>query len=113
VKTLNFFPFYERYLVERNKTTTFRLSPADYQPGERVRLTVGWDENTARQLHDVVITSIYQKPIQNLNDADFEGESPDCKDWQSTVLVLSSIYHTIVSADRNIWIVKFRHCGHN
>lgn len=113
MKTLNFFPYYEQYLVKRNKTTTFRLYPADYKPGERVRLTIGWDENTAEPLHDIVITSVYQKQIQNLDDTDFEGESPDCKDRQTTVLVLSSIYRTIVSADRQIWIVKFRHLGQN
>jgi hypothetical protein len=109
MKTLNFFPYYEPYLTQRRKTTTFRLTPGDYQAGERVHLTVGWDEKLSKALHNVVIASVYAKAIRDLKPADFEGESPDCTNPESTALVLSSIYRTCVSTDQQIWVIKFRH----
>jgi hypothetical protein len=109
MKTLNFFPYYEPYLRQRQKTTTLRLIGADYQPGERVQLTVGWDEQKAKKLHDAIIASVYKKAIRDLTAADFHGESPDCTTPENAALVLSSIYRTCVTADQQIWVVKFTH----
>jgi hypothetical protein len=109
MKTLNFFPFYERYLEQREKTTTFRLNPTAYVPGERVCLTVGWSEQNAKAVHEAEIVAVYPKNITDLTNDDFEGESPDCKNPEATALVLGCIYRTIVSPERQIWVVKFKH----
>jgi hypothetical protein len=109
MKTLNFFPYYEPYLLQRQKTTTFRLIRGDYQPGERVRLTIGWNNQETKVLHSVIIESVYEKAICDLAAIDFEGESPDCKNPDSTALVLSAIYRRTVTVDCVIWVVKFKY----
>lgn len=109
MRTLNFYPYYEPLLAANEKTTTFRLSDVDYMPGETVRLTVGWDENEGRHLHNAVIEQVYRKAIHELASSDFAGESPDCLTPEATALVLSCIYRRVVTVDQNIWVIKFRH----
>lgn len=109
VKTLNFYPYYEEHLSSGRKTTTFRIHPPDYKPGDIARLTIGWNEDTAQPLHSVEITSVYSKAISSLQEEDFDGESPDCKEPEPTALVLSAIYRQTVTVDRVIWVVKFKH----
>ncbi len=112
MKTLNFYPYYEPYLVAMRKTTTFRLHQPNFRPGEAVQLTAGWDEKNCKNLHKAMIESVYTKSINELTPFDFEGESPDCKDPEATALVLSSIYREIVRLDEKIWVVKFSHLRH-
>jgi hypothetical protein len=108
MKRLNFYPYYEELLSSRTKTTTFRLSNrASFEEGEEVMLSMGWEEDSAIELHPVRIRKVYTRRIRDLNESDFEGESPDCKSPEATRLVLSCVYRTIVNLDDEIWIVKF------
>jgi hypothetical protein len=109
VKTLNFYPYYEGYLSSGNKTTTIRLRRPNCADGEMVQLTLGWSESDARRLHNAQIISVYPKKISSLCQIDFDGESPDCKEPETTALVLSAIYRTIVRLDDTVWVVKFKH----
>lgn len=109
MKILNFYPYYEPYLRSGSKTTTIRIHAPDFKKGEIVRLTVGWNEKEVRNLHQVEIVSLYSKCISSLEAADFEGESPDCREPEATALVLSSIYRMNVDDSARVWVVKFKH----
>ena len=109
MNTLNFYPYYERFLRSRTKTTTFRTRAPAFRPGDIVQLTLGWSEEDVRKLHKAEILSVYSKTISSLESEDFEGESPDCKTPETTALVLSAIYRKQIEQGDSIWIVKFRH----
>jgi hypothetical protein len=110
MKQLNFYPFYEEYLRSRKKTTTFRLtSIPSFKEGDDVMISVGWEENKAINLHPGRIKKVYRRLIRDLNELDFEGESPDCKSREATKLVLSCIYKSVVRDDDEVWVVKFEH----
>ena len=109
-KRLNFYPFYEEYLRSQKKTTTFRLaSHPPFKQGDKVMLSIGWEENKAVDLHQALIKEVYRRRIRNLNESDFEGESPDCKSPEATKLVLSCIYKTVLSDMDEVWVLKFDH----
>jgi hypothetical protein len=79
------------------------------QEGYEVMLSVGWNEDEARDIHLARITHIYRKRISDLVETDFDGESPDCKSPEASMLVLSCIYKTVLTQDDFIWVVKFIH----
>lgn len=109
MQALNFFPYYEPFLVDKSKTTTFRLNRPAVLPGERVRLTVGWEAASALELHPACIERIYSKRVSELAIDDFDGESPDCTTKEAAQLVLSAIYRRVVRPQDEVWVVKFRH----
>lgn len=110
MKRLNFYPFYEEYLRSRKKTTTIRLTNYGcFKEGDDVILSTGWEESSAIDLHPGRIREVYRRRIKDLNEFDFEGESPDCKSPEATKLALSCIYRTVVSDDDEVWVVKFDH----
>lgn len=110
MKRLNFFPIYEEYLRLKKKTTTLRLGDyASLKEGDDVMLSIGWQEDDAVVLHPGRIRKVYRRRIRDLNDIDFEGESPDCKTPETTRLVLGSIYRIKVRDDDEVWVVKFDH----
>jgi len=78
-------------------------------PGDRVVLTVGWDEEHARELHSGSIQGVYRRRIRDLTAYDFKGESPDCQSPEATRLVLGCIYRTVLAPDQEIWVIKFEH----
>lgn len=110
MKKLNFFPFYDEYLKDHKKTTTFRLSnTAPYKKGDEVVISIGWTEDEAVPVSHAVIKSVDRRRIRDLGESDFEGESPDCKSPETTRLVLSCIYKRVLNNDDVIWVVKFDH----
>jgi hypothetical protein len=110
MKQLNFFPYYEEYLDSHIKTTTFRLDNSkSFKEGDEAMITIGWNEDGAMKLHPAKITKVYRKHISELNEFDFEGESPDCKSPEATKLVLSCIYKTVLKNDDEIFVIKFDH----
>jgi hypothetical protein len=72
-------------------------------------LSIGWEENNAIELHTALVRKVYPRLIGELNDLDFDGESPDCKSVEATKLVLGCIYKTKLSLKDRIWVVKFDH----
>jgi len=109
LRNLNFFPYYEGLLSSRRKTTTLRLGPSDYHPGEIVNLTVGWTESECRVLHSAQILRIYERAIDSLGLADLEGESPDCSAPEAVPLVLGCIYRKQLTGTDVVSVVKFKH----
>jgi hypothetical protein len=110
LKKLNFYPFYENYLKQHQKTTTFRLSKAaPYKVGDEVMISVGWSEEEAIVLNHAIIKEVHCRRICDLEESDFEGESPDCKSQEAAKLMLSCIYKKVVKNHDSIWIVKFDH----
>lgn len=110
MKRLNFYPYYKEYLTSQLKTTTFRLhAPVQIQEGDEVMLSVGWNEDEANDIHPARITKVYRKRILDLIESDFDGESPDCKSPEASMLVLSCIYKTVLTQKNYVWIVKFIH----
>jgi len=109
MKRLNFFPYYEDLLRSRKKTTTFRITRPSIKQGDRVMISIGWNEENATGLHPGLIKDLYIRRICDLDEYDFEGESPDCKSVEAARLVLSCIYRTILKPSDKIWVVKFNH----
>ena len=109
MRTLNFYPYYERYLSQGVKTTTIRLGRPDLAIGDQVMLTIGWSEDKTEPVRTAQIVAVYSKRIGELTADDFEGESPDCLSPEPTALVISAIYRTVVTVDTDVWVVKFRH----
>jgi hypothetical protein len=109
VRDLNFFPYFEQLLISREKTTTIRLGEAEYEPGEIVRLTIGWSEPGERLIHEAKITNVYKRALRNLVKEDLEGESPDCQSLEVVSFVIGCIYRTVLSGDDIVTVVKFRY----
>jgi hypothetical protein len=108
-KTLNFFPYYQKFLESGEKTTTLRLSNKEMlQVGDKVAITVGWEPDDAKLLHEVIITSVQRKSVSDLTLDDLLGESPDCQTPESAQLVLGCVYRRVVSKNDQVWIVRFR-----
>lgn len=110
MKQLSFYPFYEELLRSRTKTTTFRVgNHASLKRGDEVMLTVGWGDKERTDLHSAIIKNIYRRRICDLNEFDFQGESPDCKSPEATRLVLSCIYRRVLGPDDEVWVIKLEH----
>lgn len=108
MKQLNFYPYYRDLLADGAKTTTIRLSNhEEFVSGDEVSITVGWDLNSGEHLRYGEIVKVYKKRIRDLTDADFEGESPDCKEPEPTAMVLGAIYRKEVTLDDEVVVVKF------
>lgn len=112
--TLNFFPYYEELLANRNKFTTLRLGDRrnDYRINDLVDITVGWGGNNNEKDKAIAagkITFVDCKPINKLTERDLEGESPDCRHVESVKYVLGSIYRSTVKDSDLITIIKWRY----
>lgn len=96
--------------MSRKKTTTFRLGNSNqYKEGDEVMLSIGWKVDEAIDLHPAKINKSYGRRINQLNESDLEGESPDCQTPEATKLVLSSIYRTVLRNEDEIWVLKYEH----
>ena len=110
MKKLNFAPYYQPYLRSMEKTTTLRLGNSTrFNKGEEVMLTVGWGVGHEQELHRARITDVCRKTIGELDEGDLQGESPDCRSVESSKLVLSCVYRTVVSDDQTIYVIRFEH----
>ena len=110
LKNLNFYPYYEPYLRSRAKTTTFRIAQrAPFQTREKLPITIGWDEANSAPIGFALIREVYEKPLRDLTEEDFAGESPDCRSIESAKLVLSCTYKASIDDNDKIWVVKFEH----
>jgi len=69
------------------------------------------DEKEAKEIAQGSITNIKMKKINELNDLDLNGESPDCVFKDSVKYVMSSIYRTIVKDDDYVTIIKWKYNG--
>jgi len=110
MKRLNFYPVYEEYLRSKKKTTTFRLGNyGSFKRGDEMMVSIGWDESNTVELHPGRIREVYRRRVGDLNEIDFQGESPDCRTPETAKLVLGCIYRTIVRDEDELWVVKFDH----
>ena len=111
MKTLNFFPYYEKLLKNKQKNVTIRFGDqrAKYSVGDNVLITIGWTQNNSNiKLDQVEIVRVDYKKIKDLTRADIIGESPDCSRKANIPYVLSAIYRRIVSEDDYVTIVKWK-----
>ena len=108
---LNFLPQYEQLLTAKRKLTTLRLGDASerFRVGQRVLLTVGWDQSSGKRVGTAVIQELMVKPLKEITNRDLEGESPDCDSLDAIKYVLSSIYRTVVSENDNVSIIKWKY----
>ena len=104
MKTLNFFPYYEDYLIKGVKTTTFRIEESGLATGDAVMITVGWTEEAVRPIREARIRSVTRS-------LDFAGESPDCMTAETTRLVLGAIYRKVLTERDEVSVVKFDYVG--
>jgi hypothetical protein len=106
--TINFYPFYEPYLREGRKKTTFRMGDySHFRVGDQVMITIGWNVGEEVPLFPAVIGKIYRRRIKDLLPDDFCGESPDCTSQEAARLVLGSIYRRVVTPEDFVWVIKF------
>ena len=71
MKTSKFRPDLAKLILEGKKTTTWRLfDDKDFQVGDAMVL-INWE--TKEPFARAVITGIKEKPLKDLNDADWEG----------------------------------------
>ncbi len=78
MKSLKFTPELVKLIKQDEKTTTFRLfDDKDLREGEIIELVEKENDNAFAQ---AILTSVYEKPIQDLNNDDYDGhgkyESP-------------------------------------
>lgn len=111
MKTLNFYPFYAELIRYCQKTTTIRLGDKtdNFNIGDTVQLTVGWNEQKKLPLWKARITHVFCKKIYELTPFDFFGESPDCQTEAAIPYVLSSIYHTVVTDTDKVTVIKWKY----
>ena len=71
MKSIKFRPALAQLIIEGKKTTTWRLfDDKDLKAGDRVELK-NWE--TGEVFGRAVITEAHEKPIKDLDDADWEG----------------------------------------
>jgi hypothetical protein len=107
--SLNFYPYYERLLRERQKTKTVRLGDqtSKYPKGVRLRLTCGWDSANAITVGHVRIADAYSTSIASLTNSDLEGKSPDLLTVAALPYVLSAMYRKVVIETNLVTIVRW------
>lgn len=108
-KTLNFYPYYEKLLKQRRKSTTVRLGDQTprYKKGELLTLSCGWAVNESVELAKIKILDIRSAPISSLKDEDLKGESPDCRTVEALPYVLSAIYRRVVSEQDLVTVIRW------
>ncbi len=71
MKTLKFRPELAQLVIEGKKTTTWRMfDDKDLQAGDTVEFI---NKATLQPFGRAVITEVAEKPLKNLDDADWEG----------------------------------------
>lgn len=71
MKSLKFTPELVKLIKEGEKTTTFRLfDDKDLKEGDIIELVEKENGNAFAQ---AILTNVYEKPIQDLNDDDYDG----------------------------------------
>jgi len=71
MKTIKFRPALAKLILDGEKTTTWRLfDDKDLQAGDQVEL-MNWE--TKEVFGHATISEVYEKPIKDLNDCDWEG----------------------------------------
>ena len=71
MKTVKFRPELAQLIIEGKKTTTWRLfDDKDLQAGDVVKLM---NKMTLQPFGRAVIATVEEKPLKDLNDADWEG----------------------------------------
>lgn len=100
-KRLNFYPVtsagcnYKELIEQRKKWTTVRFGDKyarDYQIGDVIAITCGFDPFTAEHVADGVITKADLKKIGEIVGGDLEGESPDSLTKELLLDTLNVIY---------------------
>lgn len=100
-KRLNFYPItsagcnYRELIQQKRKWTTVRFGDKyarDYQIGDIVAITCGFDPSTAEHVADGAITKVDLKKIGDIGDKDLEGESPDSLTKELLLETLNDIY---------------------
>jgi hypothetical protein len=112
MKTLNFYPYYEKLLRERNKWVTIRLGDQrkKYASGDEATITIGWNENeNSAKLEQIRILEVNYKKIGDITKDDILGESPECRQKEAIPFVLSAIYRKIVSDEDYVTILKWEY----
>lgn len=111
MKQLNLYPYYEELIRSKKKTTTVRLgnNKKKYNVGDAISITVGWNEIDEKKINQGVIVDVKIKKINELNDTDLIGESPDCLSKDSVKYVISSIYRKVVTEDDYVTIIKWKY----
>ena len=109
-KILNFFPYYKNLLLKGKKNTTIRLPNCNHSftKGEIVSITTGWSEDSCIELFKAKIISIETRKINELNEEDLEGESPDCKSIDAIPYVIGCIYRKVLASSDEIKVIKFK-----
>lgn len=100
-KQLNFYPItlagcnYKELIMQKKKWTTVRFGDRyvkDYQIGDVIAITCGFDPSIAEHIADGVLTKIDLKKIGDICDKDLEGESPDSLTKELLIDTLNGIY---------------------
>ena len=100
-KRLNFYPVslagcnYKDLIQQKRKWTTVRFGDKyarDYQIGDVIAITCGFDPSTAEDIAHGVITRVDLKKIADITDKDLEGESPDSLTKDLLLDTLNGIY---------------------
>jgi hypothetical protein len=108
MKQLNFFPHYRPYLEAGSKTTTLRLNNNDnLQARESVSIAVGWGATDRVVLFPAIITAVRHIKVGDLDTRALAGESPDCREREAARLVLSTIYHRVVTDQDSVYVIHF------
>lgn len=112
--SLNFYPYYERLLRRKEKYTTIRLGDrrSEYNVGDLVTITVGWDEKNKSDIKSIgraQITHVVYKPVKDITKRDLKGESPDCSSKKSVPYVLSAIYRRVITDNNFVTIIRWKY----
>ena len=100
-KQLNFYPItaqgcnYQELIRQKKKWTTVRLGDRyakDYQVGDLVDITCGFDPSSAQHVADGIIIRVELKKFGTIKDDDLEGKSPDSLTKPLLLSTLNTIY---------------------
>ena len=108
---LNVYPVFERSIRAREKTLTIKLGDkrADYEIGDELDLTCGWDAMTAQKLARIRVTEVKNMSLWRVDKKSLEGDVIRVEDVQSMCIFLSLIYHYDVTPSTWVTLIRWEY----
>ncbi len=110
VYALNFYSdLYGDVLRNNRKTVTIRLGnkSSKYQTGMIVWVTVGPRFGRRQKLYSAILDRVEVKKISDLSPRDIERESPEFRNQDDVIGMLSRIYGDLITPDNTVTVIYF------
>jgi hypothetical protein len=107
---LNFYSeLYEDLLRSNRKSATIRLGDKTdkYQAGMVVWVTIGPRFGRRQKIYSAIIDRVETKSIEKLSPRDIERESPELRNQDEVIALLTRIYGEFITPSHHVTVIYF------